>query len=50
MAEAGGIGCELLKNPVLTDFGEVHMAGFDIIDFKNLNWQFVFKHKHIKEI
>lgn len=49
MVGAGGIGCELLKNLVLTGFGEVHLVDLDTIDLSNLNRQFLFRNEHIKK-
>ncbi|KAI5806738.1 ubiquitin-activating enzyme E1 3 [Peziza echinospora] len=49
MVGAGGIGCELLKNLVLTGFGEVHIVDLDTIDLSNLNRQFLFGMQHIKK-
>lgn len=49
MIGAGGIGCELLKNLVLTGFGEVHIVDLDTIDLSNLNRQFLFRREHIKK-
>ncbi|KAL4882608.1 hypothetical protein BJY04DRAFT_186499 [Aspergillus karnatakaensis] len=46
---AGGIGCELLKNLLLTGFGEVHIVDLDTIDLSNLNRQFLFRYEHIKK-
>ncbi|KAF1972921.1 hypothetical protein BU23DRAFT_554763 [Bimuria novae-zelandiae CBS 107.79] len=46
---AGGIGCELLKNLVLTGYGEIHIVDLDTIDLSNLNRQFLFRNEHIKK-
>ncbi|KAK6356563.1 E1 ubiquitin-activating protein uba2 [Orbilia javanica] len=49
MVGAGGIGCELLKNLVLTGFGEIYIVDLDTIDLSNLNRQFLFGRQHIKK-
>jgi len=44
---AGGIGCELLKNIVLTGFKTIEIIDLDTIDVSNLNRQFLFQKQHV---
>ncbi|XP_031558479.1 SUMO-activating enzyme subunit 2-like [Actinia tenebrosa] len=44
---AGGIGCELIKNLVLTGFKDIEVIDLDTIDVSNLNRQFLFQKKHV---
>ncbi|KJE89639.1 SUMO-activating enzyme subunit 2 [Capsaspora owczarzaki ATCC 30864] len=47
MVGAGGIGCELLKNLVLSGFVNVVVVDLDTIEVSNLNRQFLFQRQHV---
>lgn len=41
------IGCELVKNLVLSGFENIHLIDLDTIDVSNLNRQFLFRSHHV---
>ena len=54
MVGAGAIGCELLKNYAMlglgTGFdGHITLTDPDVIEFSNLNRQFLFREKHLRK-
>jgi ubiquitin-like 1-activating enzyme E1 B len=46
---AGGIGCEVLKNLVMTGFQYIDIIDLDTIELSNLNRQFLFQKQHISK-
>ena len=44
---SGGIGCEVLKNAVLSGFLNIELVDLDTIELSNLNRQFLFRRQHI---
>merc|ERR1719412_790959 len=47
MVGAGGIGCELLKNLVLSGFKNITIIDLDTIEVTNLNRQVLFHREHV---
>lgn len=41
--------CSLVKNVVMTGFGDITLLDLDTIDLSNLNRQFLFRKKDVKQ-
>ena len=44
---AGALGCEILKNCLMTGFQSISIIDMDTIELSNLNRQFLFRNEHI---